>query len=61
MNNELTEQLNHVIHALEADFYHPLADLSLQGFAAENNLTPGEAELRPREPWPEGTVWGNAI
>ena len=59
MNNELTEQLNHVIHALEADLYHPLADLSLQGFAAENNLTPGEAELWPREPWPEGTVWGN--
>ena len=58
MVNELTEQLQHVIDALAADLYHPLGDIPLEGFRADGELSLAEAEGRPREPWPAGTVWG---
>ncbi len=58
MRNELTEQLGHVIGALETDLYHPLGEISLSGFRTGEELTPAEAEERPREGWPAGTVWG---
>ncbi len=59
MINELTEQLNHVIDALAADLYHPLGEIALEGFLAPGELSLAEAEKLPREPWPEGTVWGH--
>ena len=58
MINELTEQLRHVIEALAADLYHPLGEITLEGFSAPSVLTLKEAETYPREPWPAGTVWG---
>lgn len=58
MINELAEQLRHVIDALAADMYHPLGEIPLEGFKTAEELTPAEAEKRPREPWPEGFVWG---
>ncbi len=58
MKNELTEQLGHVIDALEADLYHPMGEIVLEGFKTGEELTPQEAEGRPRSVWPAGTVWG---
>ena len=58
MINEITEQLRHVIEALAADLYHPLGEITLEGFSAPSVLNLREAESYPREPWPAGTVWG---
>ena len=58
MINELTEQLRHVIEALAADLYHPLGEITLEGFSASSVLSLKEAETYPQEPWPAGTVWG---
>ena len=58
MINEIAEQLNHVIDALAADLYHPIGDIQLSGFLASGDLNLREAQAHPREPWPEGTVWG---
>ena len=58
MNNELTEQLEHLIEALKSDLYHPLGEIHLEGFLAPADLTLEEAELHERDPWPAGTVWG---
>ena len=58
MINELTEQLQHVIDALAADLYHPLGEMLLEGFKTNEELSLAEAERMPREPWPQGTVWG---
>ena len=49
MINELTEQLRHVIEALAADLYHPLGEITLEGFSASSALTLREAETYPRE------------
>ena len=58
MKNEIAEQLRHVIDALAADLYHPMGEIALAGFRTDEELTPEEAEKRPRESWPAGTVWG---
>ena len=58
MVNEISEQLRHVIDALEADLYHPLGEIPLEGFPAPRALTLPEAEVHARESWPEGTIWG---
>ncbi|MBR6028378.1 MAG: alpha-mannosidase [Clostridia bacterium] len=58
MINEISEQLRHVIDALAADLYHPLGEIAFEGFLAPGDLTLAEAEAHPREPWPEGRVWG---
>ncbi len=60
MNNEQYLQLKHVIDALAADLYHPLGEIRLSGFTAEKDLSPEEAALLPRVPYPEGTRWGSA-
>ena len=58
MVNELTGQLNRVIDALAADFYHPLGDVALEGFLSSRDLSLEEAQTYARTPWPEGTAWG---
>ncbi len=58
MINEIAEQLEHLIEALEADLYHPLGDILLEGFLAPGALTLQEAETYARKPWPAGTAWG---
>ena len=58
MINEIREQLQHLIDALAADLYHPLGEITLEGFLAPGALTLEEAETHAREPWPAGTVWG---
>ncbi len=58
MTNEIAEQLKHLIDALEADLYHPLGDIPMEGFLAPGALTLREAEARERAPMPAGTVWG---
>ncbi len=60
MINEITDQLRHLIEALEADLYHPLGDILLEGFPAPCSMTLREAEAHERTPWPEGTAWGKA-
>ena len=57
MINEIREQLAHLIGALEADLYHPLGEIELEGFPAPGALTLAEAEKFARTPWPAGTVW----
>ena len=59
MINEIAEQLEHLIAALEADLYHPLGNIVLEGFRAPGALTLAEAETYNREPFPEGTAWGS--
>ena len=34
MTNEIRDQLQHVIDALAADLYHPLGEITLEGFPA---------------------------
>ena len=58
MNKEITDQLRHVIDALAADLYHPLGEITLEGFSAPSVLNLREAETYPRDPWPAGTAWG---
>ena len=58
MINEIREQLQHLIDALAADLYHPLGEITLEGFLAPGALTLEEAETHAREPWPAGTAWG---
>ena len=58
MINEIAEQLAHLIAALEADLYHPIGEILLEGFPAEGELTLAEAEKLPRQPYPAGTAWG---
>ena len=58
MINEIAEQLDHLVRALEADLYHPVGEIPLEGFLAPGALTLAEAEKHAREPWPAGTVWG---
>ena len=60
MINEIREQLAHVIEALEADLYHPIGEIELEGFLAPGALTLAEAETYARTPWPAGKVWGKA-
>ena len=60
MTNEIRDQLQHVIDALAADLYHPLGEITLEGFPAPGALTLEEAEKHAREPWPAGTAWGKA-
>ena len=60
MINEIADQLNRIIEALAADFYHPLGSIPLEGFRADRDMTLSEAEAAPRTPWPEGTVWGGS-
>ncbi len=60
MNNEIRDQLARVIEALEADLYHPLGEIALEGFPASEALTLAEAETCARMPWPAGTAWGKA-
>ena len=45
MINEIREQLAHVIEALEADLYHPIGEIELEGF-----LAPGALPLAPGRP-----------
>ena len=59
MTNEITEQLGHLIDALEADLYHALGDIPVEGFLASGPLTLQEAETHERSPWPAGTAWGH--
>ena len=58
MINEIAEQLNHVIDALAADFYHPLGEIHLEGFLSSGDMTLLQAREHDRESWPEGTKWG---
>ena len=44
MINEITEQLRHLIETLEADLYHPLGEIPMEGFLAPGALTLREAE-----------------
>ena len=60
MINEIYEQLGHVIAALEADLYHPIGEISLEGFLADGAMTLAQAEKQEREAWPAGTAWGKA-
>ena len=60
MINEITDQLRHLIEALEADLYHPLEEIILEGFPASSAMTLQEAEAQERTPWPAGTAWGKA-
>ena len=58
MKKEITDQLRHVMEALESDFYHEMGEIRLEGFRTSEELSPEEAELCARERWPEGTAWG---
>ena len=58
MIREISEQLEQLIRALEADLYHPVGEILLEGFLAPGSLTLAEAEAHAREPWPAGTAWG---
>ena len=60
MNIEQKHQLEAVIHALKRDFYHPMGEIALSGFVAQESMLLPEAQLQPRRPIPEGTVWGKA-
>ena len=58
MKKEITDQLRHVMEALESDFYHEMGEIRLEGFRTSEELSPEAAELCARERWPEGTAWG---
>ena len=58
MNREQYAQLKHVTDALEADLYHPLGEIRLEGFRADGDLTLAEACKAEKHAMPEGTVWG---
>ena len=58
MNVEQKGQLALVLFALQRDFYHPMGEIALSGFVAENTMLLPEAQLQARQPLPEGTVWG---
>ena len=60
MINETVGQLQHLLEALEADLYHPLGEIVLEGFPASGSMTLQEAEKRERTSWPAGTAWGHA-
>ena len=58
MISETVGQLRRIIEALASDLYHPLGEISLEGFSAPSALTLREAEKHPRTPLPAGTAWG---
>ena len=58
MIREISEQLEQLIRALEADLYHPVGEILLEGFLAPGSLTLAEAEAHARDPCPAGTAWG---
>lgn len=58
MNKELYAQLQHVIHALAADLYHPLGNIPLSGFKADRDYSLSEAVSKARFPFIEDTAWG---
>ena len=59
MNKEQRNQLELMLSALKRDFYHPLQELQLGGFRAEEKLSLKEAAGRERTDYPVGTRWGN--
>jgi len=59
MNIEQRDQLILWIDALTRDFYHPVGEITLEGFKAESKLLLSDAEKQARQPIPEGTAWGN--
>ena len=44
VRREISEQLEQLIRALEADLYHPVGEILLEGFLAPGSLTLAEAE-----------------
>jgi len=58
MNVEQKGQLALVLNALQRDFYHPMGEIALSGFVAAETMLLPQAQLQPRSPLPEGTVWG---
>lgn len=58
MNIEQRGQLALALQALKRDFYHPIGEIALSGFVAEETMLLPQAQLQPRKPIPEGTVWG---
>lgn len=60
MNVEQKGQLVLVLNALMRDFYHPMGEIALSGFVAEESMLLPKAQLQPRTLIPEGTVWGKA-
>ncbi|MBE5774944.1 MAG: alpha-mannosidase [Clostridiales bacterium] len=60
MNVEQKDLLALVLNALKRDFYHPMGEIALSGFVAQESMLLPQAQLEPRHPIPEGTVWGKA-
>ncbi|HIU32093.1 MAG TPA: alpha-mannosidase [Candidatus Caccousia avistercoris] len=60
MAPEWHDRLRHWTAALEKDFYHPLGEISFEGFCTRSHITQEEALGHGGyAPVPEGTAWGN--
>ncbi len=59
LHSEYKDRLAHWQRVLAEDFYHPLEEISFEGFTTMEHLTPEEAAKGPFKPVPEGIAWGH--